>query len=829
MAQHGLDLDAHENLSNRWSQQWSSNSSKSEPTRRVLYHCECGYDHTWNESKARHTPLPFTGCLAHAEVTYVVLSQKNLRIRGYFQHNQGCKDALFTCIPPIPVHPSVFAVALAQLRDGATFTNVKNKNRELLSARNYHGFPADIRNSPYRWLIETRDSRSLFRQHNRLNGVKITEKPQINIDEWLDPSSPEYNPIIADAIFHYSARASKGERFESCIATDEMRETAWKYGHENQIILDGTFRDENRKGIPVAFLLFSAPTGNKQSSAGYNTAILTKLLRAWKDSLTRCAHLYGFEGIVFSPFSAITDTDLKERGALIAVWITIWLLICRFHLRQSWKNYHNKLLKGKGQLKLDLKHRLKRLEDSLVETETIAEARGILTAEMKTLLLLPDSKPVRKTLKHIKYLSEYWTTDNLWQSWSNYGRKVAAALLGCCHMDGVIPTTNHLESFNGVLKRKHLRQWQNGGRRLRVDVLIRILIIHILPSIFKERRLLREQSLRLAAQIRRLPGGESLVRSHASKPTTPRIAYLLGNDARQQRATDLVNLRQIGMPTFLLDGSGLSFTCYSSEALEVESQPLQYTITILFTGVATCNCTDFRKHGGACKHLRAALIILDHLRSQKFQIPAIPIPQSLADTHTLETQTSPPLEPTASPEETLQLPTVRAAAVVTDLLGSNESCHDTEEKADESDSDNESVDTDASSDSDDSDDDDPDDAQETALQGPQSPPQNQRALGEQALARALFELEEMDQKFRDLTEYLKHNPGPLSDSSTELLARRAEPVAAFMTEITPSPPLFPSSAPPRTQVANGSNKRKAHLLPPSPEKASKRHQSFAPH
>ncbi|KAJ7759539.1 hypothetical protein B0H16DRAFT_1720327 [Mycena metata] len=60
MAQHGLDLDAHENLSNRWSQQWSSNSSKSEPTGRVLYHCECGYHRTWNKSKARHTPLPFT-------------------------------------------------------------------------------------------------------------------------------------------------------------------------------------------------------------------------------------------------------------------------------------------------------------------------------------------------------------------------------------------------------------------------------------------------------------------------------------------------------------------------------------------------------------------------------------------------------------------------------------------------------------------------------------------------------------------------------------------------------------------------------------------------
>ncbi|KAJ7822855.1 hypothetical protein B0H13DRAFT_2241578 [Mycena leptocephala] len=338
-----------------------------------------------------------------AEVTYVVGSQKILRIQGYFEHNQGCKAT--------------------------------KKNQELFAARNYRGFPADLNTSPYRWLIETRNSRSLYRQYNRLNSVKVTEKPQINIDEWLDPTSPEYSTTISEAVFHYSARARKGDRFEVCIATEEMRQTAWKYGHQSQIILDGTFGvcdsrlllfivmvvDQNKKGLPVAFLLLSAPPGNKQSSAGCNTAIVTKLLQAWKDSLNGCGHLYGFAGIVFNPFTAITDKDLKERGALVVVFVTIWLLIRRFHLRQSWKNYRNNLLKGKEPAKIDLKNRLKRLEDELVETQSIAEAPR-------------------------QYLDEYWTTDNLWKSWSNYGCKVAATLLGCA-MDGVIPTTNHLNSL----------------------------------------------------------------------------------------------------------------------------------------------------------------------------------------------------------------------------------------------------------------------------------------------------------------------------------------------------------------------------------------------
>jgi hypothetical protein len=197
---------------------------------------------------------------------------------------------------------------------------------------------------------------------------------------------------------------------------------------------------------------------------------------------------------------AITDTDLKECGALIAVTPSIWLLICRFHLRQSRKNHRNKLLKGKGVLKMDLKYHMKQLEDSLVKTQTIEEARKLLASERDLLTQLGSRKPIRKALEHVDYLRDYWTTDNLWKSWSDYGRKVAASLLGC-EMEGVIPMTNHLESFNGVLKRKHLRQWKNRGQRIRVDILIQVLITHILPSIFQEWRLYQEQEQHIATQF----------------------------------------------------------------------------------------------------------------------------------------------------------------------------------------------------------------------------------------------------------------------------------------------------------------------------------------
>jgi hypothetical protein len=130
-------------------------------------------------------------------------------------------------------------------------------------------------------------------------------------------------------------------------SASQLKDTAWKYVHHSQLVLDGTFgicsarlllfialrKDEDGKGVPVAFFLFSAPTGNKATHAGYNTEILRELLSHWKGtmgskpSVNVCLE-------TFMPYVAITDTDTKERGALLAVWPEICLLLCRFHLRQ---------------------------------------------------------------------------------------------------------------------------------------------------------------------------------------------------------------------------------------------------------------------------------------------------------------------------------------------------------------------------------------------------------------------------------------------------------------------------------------------------------------
>jgi hypothetical protein len=197
-----------------------------------------------------------------------------------------------------------------------------------------------------------------------MQGIKVTEHTHVNIHEWLDMQSPQYNCTFTDAVFHYSAWAKRDEHFEACVAIREMVEASWTYGRQSQIILDGTFGvcdrkillfilmaiEEKQKGVPLAFLFFLAPSHNQHTVGGYNTDIISRLLQKWKDSLGTC------NSEDFIAAVAITDTDLKEQAALIQVFLQIWLLICKFHLWQSWRNHCNKVLKGTSQAHLDIKN-----------------------------------------------------------------------------------------------------------------------------------------------------------------------------------------------------------------------------------------------------------------------------------------------------------------------------------------------------------------------------------------------------------------------------------------------------------------------------------------
>ncbi len=261
--------------------------------------------------------------------------------------------------------------------------DVWNRNLEMFKAKLYRDQRETERTSAnHRYELQPGDFSRLYRQHHEAEfGIDVSVAPEYNVDNWLNPASKAYKADLARSVFYYARRAEKNEHFKVCIATPEMRDAAWKYCHQKQLILDGTFGvcssrlllwiamgvDESRSGVPVAMFLFSAPTGTKATHAGYNTQILTELLGAWQKWMDSDRPA---DASSFKPYAAMTDTDMKERGALLNIWPTILLLLCKFHLRQCWTNKRNSVLSYKASnspesyAKTYVENRLKNLEQA---------------------------------------------------------------------------------------------------------------------------------------------------------------------------------------------------------------------------------------------------------------------------------------------------------------------------------------------------------------------------------------------------------------------------------------------------------------------------------
>jgi hypothetical protein len=129
----------------------------------------------------------------------------------------------------------------------------------------------------------------------------------------------------------------------------------------------------------------------------------------------------------------------------------------------------------------------------------------------------------------------------------------------------------------------------------------------------------------------------------------------------------LVKHKQISTPDPL--PSGFAFTCYSSIATEYDKAAVLYHIFVSRAGNSKCNCLDFQGRGGACKHIRAALISLNELRHQGYGIPPIHIPTSVDEARSLQhQQLSNFLSPTLDNSNDITDPIQTAAVAVENAL-----------------------------------------------------------------------------------------------------------------------------------------------------------------
>jgi hypothetical protein len=224
--------------------------------------------------------------------------------------------------------------------------------------------------------------------------------------------------------------------------------------------------------------------------------------------------------------------------------------------------------------------------------------------------------------------------EHFWESWSQAGRVRAAAALGR-PITGVVPTTNHLESFNRLLKRDHIRRLEKSGRRLRFDVFFHYLISRIIPSIFQHRQLLlahkewldKRLPLHRAAQ----PQSTAPAVSHpvAWTPNTP----LEELSSRQLEGRDIAQLGRI-LGLRWIDALTIEAQCLSSKVLPIDLQlePRMYTVRFHTSQFAWCSCPDFKYHSfkaGACKHIYATIEYVKTMRQLPFScIPSFTIPST---------------------------------------------------------------------------------------------------------------------------------------------------------------------------------------------------------
>jgi len=219
-----------------------------------------------------------------------------------------------------------------------------------------------------------------------------------------------------------------------------------------------------------------------------------------------------------------------------------------------------------------------------------------------------SEKAGKAGIKYVEYLVDTWMPKPLWDSWSEEGRIRAAEVLGV-GVGSVLSTTNHLESFNGVLKRKHIGQLQRSGKRLRFDVLIFRLVLYVLPNIYAQFRLLRSFKSWKKDRFSSAAGVEGIscqIRPKTVKkePPHPVVAWYSPDPLRDGPAVDFVRMQRI---IFVRSAKPFEIwaTCATTSADTRNCDYPRYWLTSHPSGHATCTCADWLGHGGACKHLRA--------------------------------------------------------------------------------------------------------------------------------------------------------------------------------------------------------------------------------
>ena len=431
-------------------------------------------------------------------------------ISGIYDHIHECAAQIeMERNPRLPLHSELREFALSLLRKNVPLSLLRSECSAWAQKR-WHGLPG---NNSSRYCLTTHDISSLYRSISRERGIPQRTAAEENLDKWFRPEKPQpLSSILAESCLHYQAhKQGETDRFEIILSTPEMQAAAWKFGHNKQILMDLTFGvcsaralliilmviDDSGVGIPICFSLFTARESAKAVHADYDTAILDRLLRLFKERMGT-----NELGEQLNIKVGNTDNDIRERTALTNNFPGIFLLLCIFHIWQAWKNGLNRYLhvipRGEAR-KYVRQHLAKLLMKLLKDISDYNDAIALYNVEIHYWKLQQAKRDkicrsqAKGALAFLQYLNSYLGNKAYWQSWSPAGAIIASQFLGI-PVQRVARTNNHLESFNGRIKGKYYKPYQHSGRLPRIDVWVLLAVTTVMPDFFKEQH--ERQALR---------------------------------------------------------------------------------------------------------------------------------------------------------------------------------------------------------------------------------------------------------------------------------------------------------------------------------------------
>ncbi|CAG8732973.1 13971_t:CDS:2, partial [Cetraspora pellucida] len=559
-------------------------------------------------------------------------STKTLIVKQYISGSYREKDITTTSRDtvtqyPYPQHDPLYRLLPYVKKSAKNLISLNVKTPDILAQnariiRNVFENRTLIGN--FRTLLTAMDITNIKKQmlRNKWN-IDIKHDAAKNLDQILGPKADPSE--LKDACLHYQPHTKDNDRLEIIICTREQQDYVWKYGHQNLILIDGTFGiskhklllfiimiiDDNNKGVPVSFILFTPPRSNRLTSSGYDSKILERLFTIFHDKISDNYNQNQSlaTSVTFSPCAAMTDADIKERKPLTKVWPGIILLLCYFHISQCCKNEMNKQLGcGGGNKIILLQKTLKTFLKSVLDKawlmngskemvcNYITKKKESLECIYKAESMSENKKILEGGLNFLSYLKKQWGGDLL-SSWCLSGWINAAKALGI-PLEKLPTTNNHLEGMNEYLKNNQLNRFQRNNQLLRADVLYIALVYEVIPNILKLRNLAinieREKAERRKDLNIMDPSDHKVIMQEFFQ-----VAYLSLSVKRDKLARKLIDMNKI----VKYEVEKLSGKIY----VEVESETMPgliYTTCVYGQPTDICyQCLDFLQSGVMCKHL----------------------------------------------------------------------------------------------------------------------------------------------------------------------------------------------------------------------------------